>query len=146
MSKFCDKCGSELKNENAKFCDKCSAEVNNSANNAANNTLPSVTCPKCGNNIPFGQNRCLKCGSSFEDNKTAVIVGYIVAVILGIFGLIPGIYLLTRDNEKSKKQGMIICLISITRIIFNLFLRNFYLSWIIVIILIIIGVYLWINE
>lgn len=27
MPKYCDKCGEELKNENAKFCDKCRAEV-----------------------------------------------------------------------------------------------------------------------
>ena len=27
MPKYCDKCGEELKNENAKFCDKCGAEV-----------------------------------------------------------------------------------------------------------------------
>ena len=146
MVKFCDKCGSELKNENAKFCDKCGAEINNSVNNTENNNLPSITCPKCGNNIPLGENRCLKCGSILEDNKTAVIVGYIVAVIGSIFGLIPGIYLLTRNNEKSKKQGMIICLISITPIIFILILKNLYLSWIIVIILIIVGAYLWINE
>ena len=145
MVKFCDKCGSELKNENAKFCDKCGAEINNSADNTENNNLPHVTCPKCGNNIPFGENRCLKCGSSLEDNKTAVIVGYIVAVIGSIFGLIPGIYLLTRDNEKSKKQGIIICLISIIPAIYNLIFRNF-VSWIIVIILIIVGAYLWINE
>ena len=27
MSKFCEKCGEEIKNENAKFCDKCGAKI-----------------------------------------------------------------------------------------------------------------------
>ena len=38
MSKFCDKCGEELKNENVRFCDKWGAEVkitNNQSNHWA---------------------------------------------------------------------------------------------------------------
>lgn len=34
MTKFCDKCGAEQKNENAKFCDKCGAKVKISNNNS----------------------------------------------------------------------------------------------------------------
>ena len=43
MPIFCDKCGAQLKNENAKFCDKCGAEVkinNNQRNTGTNNTGP----------------------------------------------------------------------------------------------------------
>lgn len=43
MTKFCDKCGHELKNENAKFCDKCGTELKfktNLQNNIANQNIP----------------------------------------------------------------------------------------------------------
>ena len=59
MVKFCDKCGEQLKNENANFCDKCGAEVkinnnqnntnknsntnNNSTNNTSNNSTTTKT-------------------------------------------------------------------------------------------------------
>ena len=42
MVKFCDKCGSELKNENAKFCDKCGAEVKFTSNTTNSNNAPNV--------------------------------------------------------------------------------------------------------
>lgn len=43
MPKYCDKCGEELKNENAKFCDKCGAEVklpSNQQNNFNSSNMP----------------------------------------------------------------------------------------------------------
>ena len=50
MSKICEECGEEIKNENAKFCDKCGAEVkinNNQRNTGTNNTGPMTVCPQC---------------------------------------------------------------------------------------------------
>ena len=43
MVKFCDKCGAELKNENAKFCGECGAKVkftSNTQNSSANSNIP----------------------------------------------------------------------------------------------------------
>ena len=43
MPKYCDKCGSEITNENAKFCDKCGAEVklpSNQQNNFNSSNMP----------------------------------------------------------------------------------------------------------
>lgn len=43
MTKYCDKCGSEIANENAKFCDKCGTELKfktNLQNNIANQNIP----------------------------------------------------------------------------------------------------------
>ena len=42
MPKFCDKCGAELKNENAKFCDKCGAKVKFTSNTQSNNNNPNI--------------------------------------------------------------------------------------------------------
>ena len=105
MVKFCDKCGAELNNDNARFCDKCGAEVKTSSNqNSSQTTTVSgvVICPHCGQTTAMGLTRCEKCGSSLENNSTAVIAGYIVTFIVPIIGLIPAIYLLTREMENQK--------------------------------------------
>ena len=36
MVRFCDKCGAELKTENARFCDKCGAKVKFAGNTQSN--------------------------------------------------------------------------------------------------------------
>lgn len=148
MGKFCEQCGSELKNKNAKFCDKCGARVRDNVNTMNNNT-PQIICPKCSSKIPMGQNVCMNCGTALEDNKIAVIIGYIVAFIFPIFDLIPGIYLLTRNNGKAKTQGLIICVMSIVLTVFTmnlLILDNPEFYFIIYILFTISGVYLWVND
>lgn len=145
MARFCEKCGRELKSENAKFCDKCGAPVNNDTN-TVNNTISGVTCPQCGSMIPMGYQRCTNCGMPLEDNKTAVIIGYVITSLFSIFGLIPAIYLLTRNNGKAKTQGAILIVIILSYVFIGLILKNFILNWIIVILLIIVGIYLWIND
>lgn len=41
MPKFCDKCGSELK-DNAKFCDKCESEVKFTSHTQNNSNVPNI--------------------------------------------------------------------------------------------------------
>ena len=113
MSNFCDKCGAEVK-EGTKFCHKCGAEI--SAKQIPATDEPSgsgVFCPHCGQIVPLGQTVCLNCGQSLETNKAAIIIGYILAIIIPLFGIIVAIYLLTRNNAKSKKHGGIILALSI---------------------------------
>ena len=46
MVKFCDKCGAQLKTENARFCDKCGAKVkfpSNTQSNANASNIPINT-------------------------------------------------------------------------------------------------------
>lgn len=143
MGKFCEQCGSELKNKNAKFCDKCGARVRDNVNTMNNNT-PQIICPKCSSKIPMGQNVCMNCGTALEDNKIAVIIGYIVAFIFPIFDLIPGIYLLTRNNGKAKTQGLLFCVMSIVLTMFLFIFAPIYI--ILYFIFIIAGVYLWVND
>ena len=147
MPSFCDKCGAEIKANNLKFCHNCGAElsVNKSITDAK--TLDSgVTCPKCGKIIPFGETSCRNCGQALEDNKTAIIIGYIVAVFLGILGLIPGIYLLTRQNDKAKTQGIVIIALSLMPFICNFIFGSFTMLVLVSIVIIAIGVYLWTQD
>ncbi|MDO5814949.1 MAG: zinc-ribbon domain-containing protein [Methanobrevibacter sp.] len=147
MVKFCDKCGEELKNENARFCDKCGAEVKmgSNQNNAKTANIGGIVCPHCGQTTSMGLTHCEKCGSSFEDNRVAVIIGYIVSLIIPILGLIPAIYLLTRNNGKAKTQGVLIIGLIILSVILNLILRS-WIVYLIIIILIVVGIYLWYND
>lgn len=153
MAKFCDKCGNELKSENAKFCDKCGAEIlanKNKSNVATTNMAGLIICPRCGQETPMGQAICAKCGSSLENNTAAVVVGYIVSILFSILGLIPGIYLLTRNNEKSKTQGIIICVFSILFMfmgfIFSASIMGLLFRFLLIIIFIVIGAILWSTK
>ena len=148
MVKFCDKCGEELKNENAKFCDKCGAEVkiSNTQSNSGTTTVGGVVvCPHCGQTTSMGLTHCEKCGSALEDNTTAVIVGYIVTFLLSIIGIIPAIYLLTRNNGKAKTHGVIL----IGLIIIEFILRWAITGWIWLLIMLLLtigGIVLWYND
>ena len=148
MVKFCDKCGAELNNDNARFCDKCGAEVKTSSNQNSNQTTTVsgvVICPHCGQTTAMGLTHCEKCGSSLENNNTAVIAGYIVTFIVPIIGLIPAIYLLTRENGKAKTQGVFLIVWIVIGIIFNL-LFGWVIYLIISIILMAVGIYLWYDN
>ena len=148
MARFCDKCGNELKNDNARFCDKCGAEVKVTiqTNAGTGNMGGMVICPRCGQTTPMGLTHCDKCGSALEDNTTAVIVGYIVTFLLGILGIIPAIYLLTRDNGKAKTQGVFLIGLIIISAILNFTFNNWILAHLLIIVLMALGIYLWYNE
>ncbi|WP_296887861.1 zinc-ribbon domain-containing protein [uncultured Methanobrevibacter sp.] len=143
MVKFCHNCGAELRNENDKFCQKCGAEVYHDNNSNFNNLDSGMTCPNCGEMVPLYQKSCPHCGQVFEDNTVAVIIGYVVSIVFSIFGLIPGAYLLTRDNPKSRTQGVIVCAVSVLNLS-ALFIRWF--AYLFMIIAIGFGIYLWIND
>ena len=144
MPTFCDKCGAELKDSNLKFCHNCGAEISTNQNTVSTETINAgISCPHCGTIVPFGQTICEHCGQPLEDNKTAIIIGYVVAFLIGIFGLIPGIYLLTRNNAKSKTQGLVIIALSIIPGLCNLIFGNLWIFIISYIVIIGIGLYLW---
>ena len=145
MASFCDKCGHELKIENARFCDKCGAEVKIRNSQTSNAQGVMMACPHCGQATPMGLDKCENCGSSLEDNTAAVIIGYIITFLLPLLGLIPAIYLLTRKNGKAKTQGVFLIGIIILMIILNL-IFSFWIAYVIVFIVMVVGAFLWFND
>ena len=65
MSRFCDKCGAELK-DGVKFCDKCGNKVNEINNNQPSSET-SYSCPYCGKTIPYSK-RCPYCKKSLGND------------------------------------------------------------------------------
>jgi len=124
---FCDKCGHELKNENAKFCDKCGAEIKNTNTNNNFGHISGITCPHCGKTISIGQIICPNCGAEVyhENNTVAIVIGYLFLLIVPLISLIVGIYLLTRNNKKSKTHGVLLIIFVVITIIANLIV-NYY--------------------
>ena len=99
---FCPSCGAERK-EGSKYCHNCGydfgnvgAEVNlnsNSNTQATQNSIPNV---QSENSYTFSK-----------------ILGYICAILIPLFGIIFGIYLITREEENAKKHGKLIIGLSI---------------------------------
>lgn len=49
-----------------------------------------------------------------KDHKVAIIIGYILAVLIPIFGVFVSVYLLTRDDSaNAKKHGKYILIVSV---------------------------------
>ncbi|WP_297981498.1 zinc-ribbon domain-containing protein [uncultured Methanobrevibacter sp.] len=121
MSKFCDKCGNEIIDENIKFCDKCGAKVQTIHNKNNSEIFGGVACKNCGTINPIGQEFCSNCGRrGVEDNKTAVILGYVFLYLTNILSFITGIYLVTRENSESKTQGILLIAFSFLNAIIGL--------------------------
>lgn len=92
MSKYCPKCGEELV-DNAKFCKNCGANLEGIPNPNAkvNYAVPVVE----------------------KEHKAAIIIGYVLAILLPLFGIIVSIYLLTRNSSKAKKHGKYILIVGV---------------------------------
>ncbi len=90
MSKFCPKCGEELV-DNAKFCKSCGENLETTQQNFKQ------------------ENHNYEIQKVEKDHKIALILGYACAILLPLFGLIIGIYLITRkDSSKANYHGKII--------------------------------------
>lgn len=113
---FCKNCGKEI-NENAKFCSGCGVSLTGEtpSSNPQQNSTAGTPCPKCGSIIPLGNVACTNCGSLLNPDKhtTAIVLGYLCSVFLPLFGIIFGIYLLTRPNKDVHKHGIIMIILAI---------------------------------
>lgn len=99
MSKFCPECGKELQ-DNAKFCKECGAKIPQVDNTAENNAIQQ---PNQQYAPPAAENK----------HTVAVVLGYICAILIPLFGVIFAIYLLTRkDSDSAKFHGKIIFAVS----------------------------------
>lgn len=98
MSKFCPSCGEELI-DNAKFCKNCGMNLETKEENPY---------PKEEINQQFSV------PTVENDHKIAVILGYALAILIPFFGIIVGIYLITRkDSENAKKHAKYVLVLSV---------------------------------
>ena len=85
-------------------------------------------CPSCGEELPEGTKFCKKCGKDLSnmqqanvpqpvaenDHKIAIIIGYVLAILIPLFGLIVGIYLYTRkDSANAQKHAKFVILVAV---------------------------------
>ena len=52
-------------------------------------------------------------GDEYKDYGTAIAVSYVLLIFGGIPGVIAGIYLITRDNERARRHGKIVIVIGL---------------------------------
>ena len=98
---FCPSCGEERK-EGSKYCHNCGYDFGNvGAEENTNLNTNTVT----QNSIPNVQSE-----KSYTFSK---ILGYLCAILIPLFGVIFGIYLVTRDEADAKKHGKLIIGLSI---------------------------------
>ena len=85
-------------------------------------------CPSCGEELPEGTKFCKNCGKELpnvninettqvptveNDHKFAIIVGYILAILIPLFGFIIGIYLYTRkDSENAQRHAKFVIIVA----------------------------------
>ena len=97
MSKFCPSCGEELVDD-AKFCKNCGKN------------LEDINAPPHETKV---NDQEFKPPAVENDHKTAVIIGYVLAILIPLFGVIVAVYLLTRkDSENAKKHGKYILIVA----------------------------------
>ena len=97
MSKFCPFCGEELVDE-AKFCKNCGKDV------SGYSTTPNTSQNNYSYRPPATEN----------SHTVAVVLGFICAVLIPLFGFIFGIYLVTRkDSSNGKTYGIVIIALSV---------------------------------
>lgn len=97
MSKFCPFCGEELV-ESAKFCKNCGEklEVNTFKEDNRINSAQGYNPPQIK-----------------KSHNLALIAGYLCAFLIPIFGIIIGIYLVSRkDSDTAKRHGKYVIAVS----------------------------------
>lgn len=100
MTKFCPSCGEKLA-DNAKFCKNCGMNLETQQQTQQTD---STQPPMQNYEVPKAEN----------DHMIAIVLGYICAILIPLFGVIFGVYLVTRkDSEKAPFHGKIILAIAI---------------------------------
>ena len=84
----------------------------------------SKFCPFCGEGLVDSAKFCKNCGKNIEiafpnqnaheQEFTAIIIGYVLAVLFPLFGVFVSVYLLTRnDSLNAKKHGKYVLIVAI---------------------------------
>ncbi|AMD17379.1 hypothetical protein TL18_04710 [Methanobrevibacter sp. YE315] len=100
MTKYCPSCGEALVDE-AKFCKSCGKSLDNFAQSGQNGF--TQTTPQTYPVHPVEKSHTL-----------SIVLGYICAILIPLFGLIFAVYLMTRnDSQKAKKHGKYILILTV---------------------------------
>ena len=73
----------------------------------------NLECECGGHLVQSTSDSLVSYGDEYKDYKTAIIVSYFLLIFGGIPGVIAGIYLITRDNEKARLHGKIVIVIGL---------------------------------
>lgn len=73
----------------------------------------SLECECGGHLVQSTSNSLTSYEDEYKDYGTAIAVSYVLLIFGGIPGLIGGLYLITRDNERAKLHGKIIIVIGL---------------------------------
>lgn len=94
MSKFCPFCGEELV-DSAKFCKNCGKNVEIASPNQSQKQY----------DVPVVE----------KEHTAAIVIGYILAILIPLFGVFVSVYLLTRnDSERAKSMGNMFSLLQLS--------------------------------
>lgn len=96
MSKYCPSCGEELV-DNAKFCKSCGINLE---------TMEE-------NRYSHQENTRQFIEATEKSHTAAIVIGYILAILVPLLGLIVAVYLLTRDESKAKRHGKYILIVTV---------------------------------
>jgi uncharacterized membrane protein YvbJ len=94
MTRYCPNCGEELVDK-AKFCKSCGYDLENHKQNDYINDPGQYRPPV-----------------EEKSHTVAMVLGYICAVLIPLFGIIFGIYLLTREEQKAKTHGKYVIIVA----------------------------------
>lgn len=123
---YCPNCGKEIRH-NIKFCPHCGSKLQNIS------TSKTINYSEKLNKTTFENNPIITNPEIYNKHTAATVIGYICSFIpfLQIFGIIFGIYIITRQNPNIKKHGTAIIIISvIMMIIIFLFIFFSYMNYV----------------
>lgn len=112
---FCPNCGTK-NNEDAQFCEKCGTRLNTGGTPGTGRSLGAQQVPP-SQRVP---DSAYDNGRDKKPSTVLVVLGYILAVLGGLIGLIIGAYLYTRDNRESKTHGRNIMIIAIIMMVLGI--------------------------
>lgn len=81
-------------------------------------------CPTCHQPIQDSMYFCPNCGAKLKDDSQlttipAQIKVYLISIFLPPFGFLPGVKYLMKQDEKAKKIGMIVIVLTLLSTIIN---------------------------